>query len=105
MAKNNSEAKEKLINKIIAALGDSYLGIYDKKYYFISEGNGEKVQVAISLSCPNVPIEFSNTVSTNNRIDFESAPTLIQSAATPSAVEITEQEQKNIADLLKSLGL
>ena len=41
MARGN-DAKEKLISKIIAALGSDYVGCIDKKYYFNSE---EKTQV------------------------------------------------------------
>lgn len=43
MAKG-TEAKNKFINDIINALPEgSYVGCFDKKYYFWSEENGEPV--------------------------------------------------------------
>ena len=46
MAKGN-EAKTNLMNKIVAALGENYIGEFEKKHYFWSTENGEQVQVAI----------------------------------------------------------
>ena len=99
-----TEAKEKIINKIIAALGEAYIGEYDKKYYFLSEENGAKKQVAISLTCPKNPI---GTVDMSNAfgdgLDFEAEPVVAQTKFEPA--EITQQEVDTLAEMMARLGL
>ena len=107
MAKGN-EAKEKLINKIIDALGTSYQGNYDKKYYFTEQENGEQIQIAISLTCPKTLIEFDNSIqTTSGDWDFSDEPKVNNTVAVANAApaEITEEEKQNLADLMARLGL
>lgn len=107
MARGN-EAKEKLINKFIKALGENFIGCYDKKYYFVEEENGEKVQIAISMTCPKTPIEVDTNVTTDlsdwDFSDTPKAPPVIAVSSAPPA-EITEQEIENLNTLLAKLGL
>lgn len=96
------EAKTKLINKIIEALGDSYIGCVDKKYYFISYENGSEKQVAISLTCPKNPVAVSNApVVRRGGIDFEAEPIL----TAPKTTEVSEEERQTVADMMRRLGL
>ena len=96
------EAKTKLINKIIEALGDSYIGCVDKKYYFISYENGSEKQVAISLTCPKAPVAVSaKPVVRSGGIDFEAEPVLVA----PANVEVSEEERQTVADMMRRLGL
>lgn len=107
MARGN-EAKEKLINKIIQMPNISFIGCYDKKYYFFEEENGEQVQIAISLTCPKNPIQVDTTVTTDaGDWDFSDNPKVNTTVAVANAApaEITEEEKANIADLLLKLGL
>lgn len=106
MGKGNI-AKESLINKIIENLGEFYLGVYDKKYYFAMPENGEKIQVAISMTCPKTPVEFSATNDAGGDWNFtddtpKATPVAVSNAA---PAEITESEKQNIADLMRRLGL
>ena len=99
-----TEAKEKIINKIIAALGEAYIGEYDKKYYFLSEENGTKKQVAISLTCPKNPIGTVDMSSAfGDGLDFEAEPVVAQTKFEPA--EITQEEKDTLAEMLKRLGL
>lgn len=96
-------AKENLIKKIAAALpaGD-YIGEFDKKYYFWSEENGERVQIAVSMTCPKNPVgEVS--ISKGGGIDFTAPKTVAPTVHEPA--EITEEEQENIKVLMQRLGL
>ena len=106
MAKGN-EAKEKLMNMFIEAAGDKYLGTFDKKYYFMSNEAGEQIQVAVSMTCPKTPVEFSVTAEPDGDWDFtDDAPkaaNVAVSNATPA--EITEEEVANIEALMARLGL
>ena len=106
MARGN-EAKDNLINQFIKAAGDNYLGTYDKKYYFLANEGGEKIQVAVTLTCPKTAIEFAVVAEPDGDWDFtddapKTASTLITNA--PPA-EITETEIANIAEMMKKLGL
>ena len=97
MAKGNI-AKENIAKRIAQAFGSDYLGEFDKKIYVLGEENGEKIQIAISMTCPKVAvvIEKENPAEVN----FEEMP-----AIEPKTVEISDEEKKNIADLMKRLGL
>lgn len=96
------EAKTKLMNKIIDALGDVYVGCVDKKYYFTSYENGIEKQVAITLTCPKNPVAVSNApVVRSGGMDFEAEPVL----TAPKVTEVTEEERQNIADMMRRLGL
>lgn len=98
-----TEAKEKLINQIIEACKDIYVGCYDRKYYFELMENGEKVQIAISLTCPKNPVE-TVTPTLNGGFDFSGDNEVVTSTKFEPA-EITQEEQDNIAELLARLGL
>lgn len=102
MAKGN-QAKENFINKIISENKDIYIGCYEKKHYFWSTENGEKIQVAITMTCPKNPVEEINLPS-NGGIDFTGKSTVIAPTAV-EPVEISEDEKNNIAELMRKLGL
>lgn len=111
MAVAGKEAKDKLMEKIIAALGDSYQGMYDSKYYFLSKEGGSNKQVCISLTCPKVPVEFGDTpnnhLDANGDWDFSEKPRTPTNSVVAKAppAEITEEEKQNVANLLAKLGL
>lgn len=99
MAKG-TEAKNKFINDIINALPEgSYVGCFDKKYYFWSEENGEPVQVALSLTCPKTNVGNINPAINTTKLNISSD---IPPWETPS---ITDQEQKNLNELMTRLGI
>ena len=88
-------AKEAVIKKIAAAFGEDYLGEQDKKIYVQAYEGGEKVQVAISLTCPKNPIGGMNF----EMIEI-SAPVVEQ-----KNTEITVAEQNKINELMKMLEI
>ena len=105
MAAKGTLAKENLIKKMAAALpAGTYIGEFDKKHYFWSEENGEKMQIAISMTCPKNPVgEVS--IPTGGGLDFSAAaPTVVAPKAYEPA-EISDEEKANIADLMAKLGL
>ena len=90
------------------AFGQNYIGEYDKKIYVKANDGGEMVQIAISLTCPKVPVEFDKTVAVSTGdLDFsDSAPASNTVAVTSAApAEITESEMDNLAALMAKLGL
>ena len=103
MAKG-SVAKSKIAEKIKNLYGADYVGEAGGKYYIYENDGGEKVQIAISLTCPKNPIgavDMSNAFG--DGLDFEAEPVLVQTKFEPA--EITPEETKNLADLMASLGL
>lgn len=100
------EAKDYVAEKIKEAFGNDFVGIVDKKYYVWSKENGERVQVAISMTCPKVPVETSGYVQIGDYNFEDDAGAVITTAngfSTP--VEISAEERQNIADLMRKLGL
>lgn len=98
-------AKQEVINRIAAAFGADYVGEYDKKIYVNAMENGEKIQIALSLTCPKVPITLDATVQIGD-FNFEeptSTTTVAQTSFTPA--EYTDEERDNVAALMARLGL
>ena len=94
-------AKTTVENKIREAFGSDFVGVSDKKLYVWADDEGERVQIAISLTCPKVPLG-GTTVSEG--LNFDDMP----AQATPEAfkpAELTENETENVRKLLQELGL
>ena len=104
MAKG-SEAKAKLAAKMAEMFGEDWIGEVDKKYYIWSEENGERIQIAIAMTCPKIPVGAVPThkpISTDGvGYDFENMPTI-----TPKeTIEYTQEEKDTINRLITELGL
>lgn len=96
-------AKEDVAKKIAAAFGADYIGEADKKWYVWGEENGEKVQIAISMTCPKVPVEVAAAPkSVDWNFDDEPQTTVV---VPPQSVEVTTEERDNIAAMMARLGL
>lgn len=102
MAKG-SIAKENVTKKIMAAFGADFVAEQDKKLYVWADDGGERVQIAISMTCPKTPIGAMNISSSSGGLDFENMTAAAPSTFQPA--EITAEEQKNIEDLMAKLGL
>ena len=101
-------AKEEVVKKISEAFGSNFIGEFDKKVYVWANDGGEQVQIAISLTCPKNPIQVDSNISLDDGdLDFtDDAPktSKVAVSAAPPA-EISEEEKKNIAELMAKLGL
>ena len=110
MATRGTLAKQVLINKIIGALSEEYVGTADNKYYFAIPENGQKVQVCISMTCPKVELSADGTKKdpkNDKGIDFDkfladAPPKPIVN--TKARVEPQEEEMENKRKLLSALG-
>ena len=79
------------------SFGKDWIGESDKKYYVWANDGGERVQIAISLTCPKNPV--GATVSpTSKEINFEAEPER-------PVMEITPDEQEMIDRLKAELNL
>jgi hypothetical protein len=107
MAKG-SIAKDVVAKKIAQAFGSDYVGEFDKKIYVWAEENGEKVQIAISMTCPKVPVGADTLdfkAEPGDSLNFEDMSAAPIKGGSATSAEISEQEKKNIAELMARLGL
>lgn len=97
-----TNAKVQVENIIRNAFGSNFLGVANKKIFVqADDGNGEMVNISISLTCPKVP--FSSGVGEDG-LDFDNMP----SGGKPTEfkpAEITTEETENIRKMLAELGL
>ena len=99
-------AKDAVVKKIQEAFGDAYIGCYDKKHYVWAKEGGEKVQIALALTCPKVPVAQINSDPFTKEINFEEIGNVPAVAPTGFApAEITEEETESLQRLMKELGL
>ena len=103
MAKG-ATAKTKIAEKLKTLFGADYVGESGGKHYVWENDGAEKVQIAISLTCPKNPIGTVDMSSAfGDGLDFEAEPVLVQTKFEPA--EITEQEKDNLKALMDRLGL
>ena len=97
-------AKEKVAEKIKAAFGTDYIGVFDKKIYLWADDGGERVQIALTATCPKVMIETVNTKDLNYNVgrDFTADDTV---PVAPENVEISDEERENVRKLMQRMGL
>lgn len=95
--------KQNVINKIAEAFGTDFIGEYDKKVYVWTTENGERIQIAMSLTCPKVMIdcEDKGAIEDSGDFDWSDKP----AAPAPAPVELSEDEKKTVATLMAELGL
>ena len=97
-------AKQNIGKKLQELFGDNFVGESGGKYYVWENDGGEKVQIAISLTCPKNPIGTVDMSSAfGDGIDFDAAPAVGPVKVAPT--EITEEEKANLAAMMASLGL
>lgn len=99
-----SIAKEKVAEKIKAAFGADFVGEVDKKLYVWADDGGERVQIALSMTCPKVMIETVNTseLSYNTGRDFTTDDVVV---VAPEKIEISDEERENVRKLMQRMGL
>ena len=93
-----SQAKQEVVEILQQAFGKDWIGEQGGKFYVWANENGEKLQIAIALTCPKTFVEAA--IPASNKLDFSSATPV---SAPPA--EITEEEKKRLEDLMKKLGL
>ena len=104
MARGN-DAKEYVVNKMAEAFGDAWIGEYSKKYYVWAQENGERIQIAISLTCPKVPVEVAAAPVTGDFNFEDDTPSVVVAAGAYQPAEITDEERARVNDLMIKLGL
>ncbi len=97
-------AKANAVSLIKKAFGTDYIGEFDKKVYIWADDGGERVQLAISMTCPKVQVgAVPATPIGEEGFNFEEEPTVAPTTFEPA--EVTQEEIDNITELMKKLGL
>ena len=97
-------AKDYITEKLREVFGADFLGEADKKIYVQAPENGEKIQIAISMTCPKTPVAFTSTpVIKGGMLDFEAGETTV--AAQIPVAEISDTERETIAEMMRRFGL
>lgn len=101
MAARGTNAKQVISEKIKQAFGADYVGMADGKIYVYADDGGEKVQIAISMTCPKVPFNPAN-----EEMDFS----VMANAAAPATqsyqpAQMDEKELDNVRAMIAEFGL
>lgn len=91
MATRGTLAKDNVISIIQKAFGSDFVGVVDKKVIVWADDGNERVQIALSLTCPKSVVGAVET-------ELESPDVFVPA-------EITNEEQENIKKLLEKFGL
>lgn len=86
-----SQAKIQVNNLIKEAFKENYIGEFNSKIYVWADDGNERVQIALSLTCPKSVVGAVET-------ELESPDVFVPA-------EITNEEQENIKKLLEKFGL
>lgn len=108
MAARGTEAKNKIVQKMAEIFGDDWIGQVENKYYIWSNEDGERIQIAIALTCPKNPVDVeTKTIKTKESSEMNFAEMRPDEVPTsrPAKAEISESERENIAELMRRLGL
>lgn len=98
--------KQQVADKIKAVFGQDWIGEYDKKYYVWATENGERIQIAISMTCPKVQVEIAAPTTATGDFNFEDdAPAAPVVATGFAPAEITDEERARVVEMMKALGL
>ena len=97
MAARGTVAKQEVTEKLREVFGDNFIGEHEKKIYVWANDGGDRVQIAITLTCPKVQIETGEVSA-----DSDSA---FPTTASAQSIEFTDQEKKNLEDLMARLNL
>ena len=90
----NTEAKDAFASKIINLFPNDYIGTFNKKYYFWSNG----IQVCMVLTCPKTPVGESSSPPS-------AFPPVEEKEIKSTTVEYTPEERATIEKLMSALGI
>lgn len=97
-----TEAKRRVTEKLKEAFGTDYVGEFAGKQIVWADDEGERVQIAIAMTCPKTIVGAEVRAAMSGGMDFSDGTTPVEA---PVVAEITPNEEQNISDLIKALGL
>lgn len=108
MAARGSEEKEFITKKLLETFDGSFLYNNGKEIRIPVTKNGENLQIKIALTCAKTNVEQSEDTAlpgTTKVGAVESNQNTLQSATASTIAEPTEEEKRNVSELIAKLGL
>lgn len=106
MARKGDIAKATVLEKISQIYPDATYS--DKKLYvWETDDGGEKVQIAIAMTMPKVPVENGEPVpkATSGAAPWENAAAVAASAKKMDKIIASKDEEEMVAKLMEKLGI
>ena len=109
MAAKGSILKEEIMQKILESFPGSFK--YDKEIRIPGVENGESLQIKITLTCAKTNVEPGGDTAMPGAVKPKAISTSVSTASNIGSAsshfmnEPTEEEKKNIAELISKLGL
>ncbi len=98
-----SNAKLEVTDRIKAEFGSDFVGESGGKLYVWADDGGERVQIALAMTCPKNPVGTVNEgeLNYNTGRNFEDVTTIIA----PDKMDISDAEREKVRELMKKLNL
>ena len=101
MAKG-ADSKKIVEDALIAALKDNYVGTFDKKIYFEFKEARERVQIAVTMTCPKTLV-CAGPAQNSGEAGFPTPNPAVSSTEPPAA--FSEKDNAEVERLMRVLGL
>lgn len=105
-------AKQEILKQLKAAFPNGFVYNDNKEYRINTFENGESVQIKLAVSCALKPVECGDDVALPGDTGSAFPAPVVKNAATetptppqPTYIPPTEDEKKNVANLLARLNL
>ena len=97
-------SKEKITNQILTAFPGSFK--YDKEIRIPIMEDGEMIQIKVTLTAAKTNVEAGGDTAVPGYVPVEPNPvSAFPEVAESKTIQPTEEEKKNVANLLSMLGL
>lgn len=109
LASKGTIAKQNVAEALKNAFGEDFLGEVDKKLYMnVPDENGQKIQIAVTLTCPKTPVA-ADRVEPLKPVPPKPSTYEFGKNFTPppsnNSTLLSQEERDNIANLMAQLGL
>ena len=98
-------AKEQIFAKMLEMFDGSFMYNGGKELRIPWDENGDEVQIKVALTCAKENVYPENTPRESAAAPSQGPVVGSFAEAKPENVEPTEEEKKNLEDLMKALGL
>ena len=109
MAVKGAKTKAEMVEKFAKLFGKDWIGEYNGKYYVWAMENGEKLQIAITLTCPKNLVETVSNSAQGKDFDFSdksfASPDSVAAPVSFTPAEKTQEEMELIDEMMKRLNL
>lgn len=99
MAAKGTVSKEKITNKILQMFEGAFVSGKELRIPMMEDGT--EVQIKVTLTAAKTNIEHDGATISSDEVNFESVAV---ASAAPISVFPSEEEKKNLRDLLASLA-